>query len=262
LVDRRTSVDLVLVADAGEQTRLTRRGIRRLLTLSSPSPASYVRDHLSNDEKLLLGAGPYRTLDDAIADVSLAVADRAIRRVAPDGLIWRADTFEAVADAYATALIEDIYAGIALTARVLGAAREARKAVDAAKSLHVLSQVADAQQQINGLVWAAGSGEGFVSHTGLERLERVVVYLQAVTQRMRALTEHPGRDRARQNDVDRATTLFNDAGGTIPLTPDAADSLRHARWLLEELRVSLFAQQLRTAEPVSLQRIQKVLAAH
>ena len=260
LIDRRTSVELRLVADAAEQARLTRRGVRRLLVLSSPSPASYVREHLSNQEKLLLGAGPYRTLDDAIADVSLAVADRAILAVSPDGLVWRAADFEAIANGYASALIDEIYRGISLTARVLDEARRARKAVDGAKSLQVLSQVADAQAQINGLVWATGSGEGFVSRTGLARLERLPVYLQAVLARMQGLVEHPGRDRARQNEVDRALAMFADAGGETPLPADAHEHLVRARWLIEELRVSLFAQQLRTAEPVSLQRVQKALS--
>lgn len=261
LVDRRTSVDLVLVADVHEQARLSRRGIRRLLVLSSPSPASYIREHLSNAEKLLLSAGPYRTLDAAISDVSLAVADRTIRRVSAEGLVWRADDFEQIASQYARALIDDIYGGIALTARVLDEARKARKAVDGAKAMHVLSQVADAQQQINGLVWATQSGEGFVSRTGLDRLERLPVYLQAILARMTSLSENAGRDRARQNDVDRALALYAEAGGTIPPAADAAEALTHVRWLIEELRVSLFAQHLRTAEPVSLQRIQKVLAS-
>ena len=261
LVDRRTSVELRLVADADEQARLTRRGVRRLLSLSSPSPASYVRDHLSNQEKLLLSAGPYRSLDDAIADVSLAVADRAIRRVAADGLVWRADDFEQIANDYARALIDDIYGGIALTAKVLNEARLANKAIDGAKSLHVLGQVTDAKSQLNGLVYASQNGGGFVSHAGLDRLERLPVYLQAILVRMKALTENPGRDRAWQNDIDRALAMFADAGGQIPLPPDAPEHLVRARWLIEELRVSLFAQQLRTAEPVSLQRLQKVLAA-
>ena len=260
LIDRRTSVELRLVADAAEQARLTHRGVRRLLVLSSPSPASYVREHLSNQEKLLLGAGPYRTLDDAISDVSLAVADRAIRAVAPDGLVWRAADFESIANRYASALIDEIYRGISLTARVLDEARRARKAVDGAKSLQVLSQVADAQAQINGLVWATGSGEGFVSRTGLARLERLPVYLQAILARMQGLVEQPGRDRARQNEVDRALAMFADAGGEVPLPADAPEHLVRARWLIEELRVSLFAQQLRTAEPVSLQRVQKALS--
>lgn len=258
ILDRRTSVDLVLVADEAEQERISRRGIRRLLALSSPSPASYVREHLSNQEKLLLGAGPYRTLDAAIADVSLAVADRVIRRHAPNGLVWRAEVFEAIANDYARSLIDEIYAAIALTARVLDGARLARKAIDGAKSIQVLGQVADAAKQIDGLVWATGN-DGFVSRTGMAQLERLPVYLEAIQVRMRGLTENPGRDRVWQNEIDRMLILFSESGGTIPLPDQAPEHLVRARWLIEELRVSLFAQQLRTAEAVSAQRIQKVL---
>lgn len=269
LIDRRSSVELKLVADPGDQARLTRLGIRRLLTLSSPSPASYVREHLSNEEKLLLSAGPHRSLDDAIADVALAVAERAILRVAPDGLVWQAEVFERIANDYARGLIDDIYAGIALTTRVLDGARRASKAITAANSLHVLSQLADAKTQLNGLVYAprnpaggAPSGEGFVARTGLERLERLPVYLEAICRRMEALHRDPGRDRSKQHEIDRALALFAAAGGEIPLPVGASDKLTRARWLIEELRISLFAQQLRTAETVSLQRIQKVLAEH
>ncbi|WP_336991311.1 ATP-dependent RNA helicase HrpA [Leucobacter sp. VD1] len=265
IVDRRTGVDLVLVADETEQAHLSRRGIRRLIALSSPSPASYIRDHLSNQEKLLLGAGPYRSLDAAIADVSLAVADGAIRRHAPDGLVWSEAVFERIANDYARSLIDDIYGAIALTARVIDGARLARKAIDGAKTIQVLGQVADAAAQVDRLVWAAGgaggaaAGDGFVSRTGLTQLARLPVYLEAVQLRMRGLTENAGRDRAWQNEVDRALALFEQAGGSIPLPITAPEHLVRARWLIEELRVSLFAQQLRTAEPVSLQRIQKLL---
>ncbi|MGO3147366.1 MAG: ATP-dependent RNA helicase HrpA [Leucobacter sp.] len=262
IVDRRTSVDLVLVASEAEQLRLSRRGIRRLISLSSPSPASYIRDHLSNQEKILLGAGPYRSLDVAIADVSLAVADRMIHRHAPDGLVWEATVFEAIADGYARSLIDEIYAAIALTARVLDGARLARKAIDQAKSIQVLGQVADASKQIDGLVF-----DRFVSRTGLEQLERIPVYLEAIRLRMSGLSENAGRDRVWQNEVDRALVLYADAGGTIPLPethtgdgPETPASIVRTRWLIEELRVSLFAQSLRTAEPVSLKRIQKMLA--
>ncbi len=258
ILDRRTSVNLVLVADEAEQARVSRRGIRRLVALSSPSPASYVRDHLSNQEKLLLGAGPYRSLDLAIADVSLAVADRLIRRHAPDGLVWSAEVFQRITDDYARTLIDEIYGTIALTARVLDGARLAKKAIDGAKSIQVLGQVADATQQLSGLVWASNT-DGFVSRTGLPQLERLPVYLEAIRHRMTGLTENPGRDRAWQNEVDRVMALFTDAGGTIPLPDPAPELLTRVRWLIEELRISLFAQQLRTAGPVSAQRIQKLL---
>lgn len=254
IIDRRTSVEIKLVTDATEQTRLSRRGIRRLLAMSSPSMNAYVRDHLSNQEKLLLSAGPYRSLDFAIADVSLAVADQVIRRHASDGLVWSRSAFEAIADDYATSIVNEIYGAIALVAKVLDAMRLARKAIDNAKAIHVLGQVADAAKQVDSLAY-----DGFVSRTGLEQLQRLPVYLEAVRLRMIDLTENPGRDRSRQNEVDRALAQFTDAGGVIPLPVDAPEHLVRTRWLIEEFRVSLFAQQLRTAEPVSATRIQRVL---
>jgi ATP-dependent helicase HrpA len=61
--------------------------------------------------------------------------------------------------------------------------------------------------------------------------------------------------------VQGITERFQKAGGTIPLKADADPHLVHARWLIEELRLSLFAQHLGTAEPVSVQRIQKALVS-
>ena len=124
----------------------------------------------------------------------------------------------------------------------------------------MLGQITDAKAQLDGLVWAQGSARGFVSATGLTQLERVPVYLEAIRLRMAALPENPGRDRAWQNETDRALALFSEAGGTIPLPPDAPEPVERARWMIEELRISLFAQQLRTPGPVSLQRLQKMLS--
>ena len=61
-------------------------------------------------------------------------------------------------------------------------------------------------------------------------------------------------------EVQQATERYVSAGGSLPLEDGAPQHLARARWLLEELRLSLFAQQLGAAEAVSLQRITKVLA--
>jgi ATP-dependent helicase HrpA len=53
---------------------------------------------------------------------------------------------------------------------------------------------------------------------------------------------------------------FEGSGGKIPLPPDAPQKLVEVRWLLEELRISLFAQSLGTTETVSLQRVKKALS--
>jgi len=67
--------------------------------------------------------------------------------------------------------------------------------------------------------------------------------------------------KGRMTEVQQATARYLQAGGTLPLDTDAPERLAHARWLLEELRISLFAQQLGTSEAVSLQRITKVLSS-
>src|SRR5690606_3521860 len=153
--------------------------------------------------------------------------------------IWRADDFARISDAYATSLIEDIYAGIALTASVLAAARRARAAIEGATSLQVLGQVSDAKAQLDGLVWAGRGHEGFVCRTGLDRLVRLPVYLDGIAHRMSQLAEQPGRDRTRQNESDRALALYAEAGGAIPQAAESPDHLIRARWLIEELRISL-----------------------
>ena len=255
IVDRGTHVDIVLVSDADEQHRLSRKGVRRLVMLSTPSPASYIREHLTNDEKLLLGGGPYRGLDDAITDVGLATVDAIIERQHPKGVVRTETDFQRIADEYARTLIDEIYGGISLTAKVLGAARHARKAIERATSLNTLSQVKDAAAQLDALVY-----RGFIAQTGLEQLKRLPVYLTALTYRMDQLSSNQGRDRAWQNDVDRMIEAYRQAGGELPISGDAPPHLIRVRWLIEELRVSLFAQQLGTQGPVSTQRIMKALA--
>ena len=77
--------------------------------------------------------------------------------------------------------------------------------------------------------------------------------------RVAKLQENPGRDRAWLSEVEHATQLYVSAGGDIPVPPNAPAHLERARWMLEELRLSLFAQHLPTSAPVSVQRITKVL---
>ena len=114
-------------------------------------------------------------------------------------------------------------------------------------ALTYLPALNDAKGQLGGLVYS-----GFVSATGLEQLRHLPRYLAGITQRMQALPTNPGRDRAWQTQVETAVALYTDAGGRIPLAPGAPPAIVHARWMLEEFRVSLFAQSLGTAETVLL----------
>ncbi|WP_308799145.1 ATP-dependent RNA helicase HrpA [Agromyces silvae] len=256
LVDDGASVSLRLLPTAEDRDRASRRGIRRLLVLATPSPVAYVQEHLSNDEKLQLAAsaypGPRALLDDVLA----AVVEAELVARHPDGLLTTRREFEAVRDAIAAIVMERMFETVGLVARILRLAREADKAISKAASLTLMSPLADARAQLEALVPA-----GFVSATGLERLRHLPRYLEGIVLRVRKLQDDPGRDRRFMTEFETAVKTFERAGGTVPLDPTAAAQLVRARWLLEELRIGLFAQELRAAEPVSPQRIAKALAS-
>ena len=184
----------------------------------------------------------------------MAVADAVIARTAADGVVRTHAAFETVRDALSAVVVDELFQTVSLTARILTAARDVERAMRDANSLTLLGALGDVKGQLAGLVFP-----GFASRIGTARIAQLPRYLRGALDRLRTLADNPGRDRQRMTEFERAATVFTEAGGAIPLPDDAPDTLVHARWLLEEYRVSLFAQSLGTAEPVSLQRIQRAL---
>ena len=84
--------------------------------------------------------------------------------------------------------------------------------------------------------------------------------MRGISYRVERLAENLGRDRAWMLEVAEAAELYRRAGGTLPLASDSPAQIVEARWMLEELRLSLFAQQLGARGPISVQRIRKHLA--
>jgi ATP-dependent helicase HrpA len=213
-----------------------------------------VLEHLTANEKLALAASPYPSAKALIEDCRLAVADAVIARTVRDGVIRTRAAFDTVRDAFSAAVVDELFQAVSLTARILTMSREVDRALRAQNSLTLLGALNDVKGQLAGLVFP-----GFVARTGLARLAHLPRYLQAALERVKALADNAGRDRQRMSEFERTAAVFAEAGGTVPLPADARAALVHARWLLEEYRVSLFAQQLGTAEAVSPQRIQKSL---
>ncbi len=252
LVDEGASVAIRLMSTAEDQAREQRRGVRRMLLNAIPTPVSYVQEHLTHTEKLTLAHSPYRTTGDLFADCLVVCVDD----VVGGREIWTRSEFESVRDDVSATILDALFQTVSLMARVIAGAREAEKAITTASSIALLSPLADAREQLSALIYP-----GFASATGLPRLRRLPTYLSGIVHRIGKLDENLGRDRVWMTEVQSATARYELAGGTLPLAPDAAASLVRARWLLEELRLGLFAQHLPTAEPVSLQRILRVLAS-
>jgi ATP-dependent helicase HrpA len=244
------------MATPADQARETPRGVRRLLMLAVPSPVAYVQQHLTAPEKLILATSPYQNTSALFADCLVAVVDDVLHRVKPDGQLYTKKEFLTVRDRVSGAVMDQMFQTVSLVARTLTAARDADKAMKAATNMSLLTALTDMRQQRDRLVYP-----GFVSATGLQQLQRVPVYLVGITRRTAKLLEAPSRDRAWLIEVQQATERYEAAGGAFPPAEGAPPALVRARWMLEEFRISLFAQDLRPSESVSLQRIAKVLAS-
>ncbi len=255
LVDEADGVAIRLLTSAADQAAAMPLGVRRLLLAAVPSPVAYVRQHLTQAEKLNLAISPYRSVDALLADVLAACVDDVLFRAVPDGQIFVRAVFETTRDRVSAVVMEQMFQTTSLIARILGTSREIEKAVKAASSMALIAALADIRAQLDALIHP-----GFVVAAGLARLQHYPRYLAAILERIQKLTDNPNRDRVWLNEVQEATHRYTEAGGTLPPGPGAGANLVHARWLLEELRVSLFAQPLGTAETVSLQRISKLLA--
>ncbi|MGF2950554.1 ATP-dependent RNA helicase HrpA [Microbacterium alcoholitolerans] len=261
IVDRGKSVSLRVEATADAAAAATRDGVLRLVLLNVPSPASYVQSHLTAPEKLALAASPYSNVAALIEDARAAVVRALIDEQVPPssgsgGLIRSQAEFQRVRDAVNAALVDRLFACVSLVARILTKSRDVERGIKSQNSLALLGPLNDIRTQLSGLI-----APGFISTTGVDRLAHLPRYLDGMLERLKTLANEPGKDRARMTEYERMAKAFEDAGGTIPLASDAPAHMVEVRWLLEEYRISVFAQRLGTAQPVSPQRIMKALAA-
>ncbi|MDQ4213897.1 ATP-dependent RNA helicase HrpA [Microbacterium capsulatum] len=256
LVDQGKTVSLRVEATAETALAATRDGVLRLVLLGIPSPASYVQEHLTSPEKLALAASPYPTVAALIEDARAAVARAAIDRLtAGSGIVRSEAEFARVRDGVSAVVVDELFALVSLVSKVLAKSRDVERAMKGQNSLALLGPLNDIRGQLAGLLPA-----GFISHAGADRLAHYPRYLEGILDRLRTLADAPGKDRTRMTEFERMAQAYGDAGGTIPIDRGAPAKLVEVRWLLEEYRVSLFAQRLGTAQPVSPQRIVKALA--
>lgn len=254
IVDEGKSVALRIETSADAAARATRAGVLRLMLLSIPSPGSYVLDHLTDNEKLVLAASPYSSVSTLVEDCRRAAAQSLIADAGGEVIRSEAE-FTRVRDAVSAGMVDRLFETVALVAKILTKSREVDRAIRQQNSLALLGPLGDIKAQVAALIYP-----GFISATPHKWLAQYPRYLDGALERLGSLADSPGKDRARQSEFEKVSTVFADAGGDFPPASDSPEQLVTARWMLEEYRVSVFAQRLGTSIPVSAERIRKVLA--
>jgi ATP-dependent helicase HrpA len=246
------TVGVQVLGSEEEQQAVHRRGLRRLLALTVPSPARAIADSLGNAEKLVLAASPYPSVQELLDDCVAAAVDELVAR--NGGPVWDAAAFEALTEKVRAGLPETTPGVLAVVTRVLEAWRETDRALSGSADLPLLPALADMKAQVGRLVQ-----RGFVSSVGVEQLRELPRYLAAVRVRLEKLPSSVNRDRQLMDQVTSLQEAYLNRVAALPEGRPPGPALERVRWMLEEYRVSLWAQHLGTAYPVSDTRIRKAL---
>jgi ATP-dependent helicase HrpA len=247
------TVGLQVFGSEAEQEASMRLGLRRLLMLAVPSPARAIARELGNAEKLALAASPYPSTQDLLEDCVAAAVDQVVD---DQGLVWDEPGFDALA-ANVRRVVEDRTRRMLHdVSRVLTEWRETDRLLSGSAELPMLPALADMKAQVGRLVH-----RGFVSDVGADQLRELPRYLAAVRHRREKLASSVGRDRLLMDQVTSLQEAYLHRLEALPEGRPPSAALRKVRWMLEELRVSLWAQQLGTAHPVSDARVRKALDA-
>ncbi len=253
LADAGDAVDVRLFGTEAEAARSMRLGTRRLLLLQVPSGARSIGSNLPVQDKLALSRSPYAGAAALLDDCAAAAADEIIARAG--GPAWDEQGFARLVEAARSglnALTAQVITGVA---RVLAEAHEVEVMLTRAAAHADEPAFADIRAQFSSLIYPC-----FVSGTGLRRLADLTRYLRAIRQRLEKTGADPVRDGERMATVQRVTGAYADAVRALPPARRGGQDVQAVRWMIEELRVSLFAQTLGTQAPVSEKRILTALS--
>ncbi len=230
------------------QTAL-RAGVRRLLRLALNPQMKQLEKNLPNFTQTALHLRAVANPDDLREDLLTAIADRAF--IGDDELPRTVKAFNTQKDRARTRLAA-VSDGACRVLAAIAADYQIVQTRLAGKLPHPVAQ--DIREQLGDLVY-----KGFLAATPWEQLQHLPRYLKAIVRRLEKLAGAAERDakwtaafrELWQDYAKRAEKHRKDGTGDAELAK--------FRWMLEELRVSMFAQELKTPYPVSVKRLQKVL---
>ena len=251
LVDEGGSVGVQVVDSAVKAERLHAAGVRRLLTLVNPSPIRWVVSHLGNPEKLALGASRYGSVPELLEDAWLKASDRLLRVATDPVRVRDGQEFQRVAEVVRADCPAATAAVVGTAARALAAQAVVERRLAALPEDDEVR--ADITEQLANLTFRR-----FISATPDPWFDRVPVWVGACETRLVARGKNPSRHERNRAEISELESRYAELCDTQPPGP-LSPEVEEIAFLLEEFRVSLFAQGTRTLVPVSAKRISQAM---
>ncbi|MBF6348765.1 MULTISPECIES: ATP-dependent RNA helicase HrpA [Nocardia] len=251
LVPEAGGVAVRVLKTPAEQARAMRAGTRALVLAAIPTSPRAVTAGLSPADRLVLSQNPYGSVDALVEDCRRAAADQLI--AAAGGPVREPERFDRLVAAIRPKFNEVVARIVRLVVPVLAAAHEVSATLPGVREADIAT---DVREQLAELVF-----DGFVAEWGPARLRELPRYLRGAAARLAALPGSADRDRRAMADVDAAAAVYDRLIAGLPESRRHTPEVAEIWWMIQELRVSLFAQKLGTPYPVSVKRIQKAADA-
>ena len=252
IVDEKDAVGIKLFETEFEQSVAMQQGLRRLLLLNVPSPIKYLHEKLPNKAKLGLYFTPFGRVLDLIDDCIACAVDKLIADFG--GFVWNEESFDKLRD-FVRENVNEVTVDIAQKVeQILTLTHQLNQRLKGKMDFTMAFALSDMKSQISGLIY-----QGFVQKSGYARLPDLLRYLQAIDKRMDKLAQDVNRDRAAMLRVEQVQQAYQQLLAKLPKSKPISDEVAEIRYMIEELRVSLFAQQLGTKYQVSEKRVLMVI---
>ena len=261
LIDQGSHVDLTLLDTAKQAKQQTHLGLRRLFMLALADNIKYLHKNLPNIQQMCMHyvsvpANPFNDTtpiqtaqqtpcEQLKMDLIHLAFDRCFLN--DQAAITTRPAFEQRLQAKRSELINVANLLAQQLAKPLAEYHAIAKRLSSKLPLTALNAVKDIQSQLAYLIY-----QGFAHHTPDGALRRLPHYFQAIGQRLDKLVSDPVRDKQWMAEVQPHWQRY-----LAHANNQSSEALQHYRWMIEEFRISLFAQDIKTAFPISAKRLEK-----
>lgn len=249
---KQPSAALVVMRTQGEQQAVHRGGVTALLQSELPNPQRYILDHLSATEKLAFAQSSYPNSAALVADCTRAAIDALL----PDELPMTQHGYHQLAQTVQQELIDMTFEVTTVVANIRNLSRDVDRRIRKIRSLALAAAASDLRAHHDQLV-----GGQFVSATGWANLRHIPRYLEGMSLRLDKLDAGGAlqRDGLNTQVIHELEKAYEDLTAQAPTGVPTPAAIQEIFWLLQELRVSLFAQELGTAVSISEKRLRQAI---
>nr|MBX2838982.1 ATP-dependent RNA helicase HrpA [Gammaproteobacteria bacterium] len=243
-------VGIKLFADQTAAAQAMPAGLRQLYKVALKDELRYLQRGLPNIDVLALRFAPFGTKAHLVTDIIDAAIDQTF--ILDTELPRTAESYQQGLTERQSQLVPNATEICLAVEQVFEQHRVVAKRLEGSVSLSWIEPARDIQDQIRSLLYV-----GFISATPMSVLQRMPLFFKAIGRRLDAIDQAPDKDRRRRSELAPVWESFKALPTHSPQSSQYHQKHQDLRWAFEELRISLFAQELGTSGKVSISRLEK-----